>query len=318
MNWVKHARIIGIGSFLLSVFLVFIVLGLNCRKLTKEEYCLKKAKEWREWKDPVSKKELSQLFKLEHECRKTLGAKTQEALKPLVVNVSNHVEKSFCGRTFGETRSVNKHSGKRLRDGVVQKYYSTQKLQESYFAFSQVTEYVSPITHRLFKMSFHYGDVTFDKGFPLPQGRYQSGSQLLEEGRSILADLSSLVGEQLQEFRLMITVWPYRPGVKMSRIWSGPIPDSYLCNEDNWIKARHADAVSTTVVGSVRIRLQLSITYYDEFSVRLEILDLEEEKRSQAEFEELSAEAKNRVRDNRVRRSSSQTGDDIEYIDVDI
>ena len=125
MNWVKHARIIGIGSFLLSVFLVFIVLGLNCRKLTKEEYCLKKAKEWREWKDPLSEKELSQLFKLEYECRKTLGAKTQEALKPLVVAVSNDVEKSLCGRTLGETRSVNKHSGKCFRDGVVQEYFST-------------------------------------------------------------------------------------------------------------------------------------------------------------------------------------------------
>jgi hypothetical protein len=318
MNLVKLTKIIGIGGFLLLFFFGFLFGDLNCRQITKEEYCLKKAKEWREWKDPLSEKELSQLFKLEYECRKTLGAKTQEALKPLVVAVSNDVEKSLCGRTLGETRSVNKHSGKCFRDGVVQEYFSTQKLQEPYFAFSQVTEYVSPITHRLFKMSFHYGDVTFSKGFPLPQGRYQSGSQLLEEGRNILADLSSWAGCQLQEFRLMTTVWPYRPGVKMSRIWGGPIPASYLWNESEWMVARHADAVSTTVIGRVRIRLQLSITYYDEFSVSLEILDLEEEKRSRAEFEELSAEAKSRVRDRGVRRSSSQTGDDIEYIDVDI
>ena len=117
MNWVKHARIIGIGSFLLSVFLVFIVLGLNCRKLTKEEYCLKKAKEWREWKDPLSEKELSQLFKLEYECRKTLGAKTQEALKPLVVAVSNDVEKSFCLRPFKRHHSTD---GLRHHDPLVQ------------------------------------------------------------------------------------------------------------------------------------------------------------------------------------------------------
>lgn len=288
MNYINRAKLS--ATFLLLIFFGYFVFASDCGKTAKEEYCLKKSEEWKQWKDPLSKPEIEQLCKLHYEFRKTLRSKTQESLKPLIVD-STDIAKSFCGRTFGETISVEENACKYVHLGVVREYSPRRVLQESYFPFSDVVEYASPKSHRLFKMSFYYRDFEYAGHWPQPIGRYLNGAELLKEGKDILANLSSRFGVKLQEFHLMTTVWPYRPGVKMSRAWGGPIPDSYPCKEADWIKARHADAVSTTVVGTVRIRLKLSITYYDEYSISLEISDLEEMERSRMEFEELSTKA---------------------------
>ena len=72
----------------------------------------------------------------------------------------------------------------------------------------------------------------------------------------------------------------------MSRCWSGVLPEYYICDESAWPTSRHAMAVSNTNLGRLNIRLSLAITYYDEYSLSLDITDKVESERSKGEYEE--------------------------------
>ena len=48
--------------------------------------------------------------------------------------------------------------------------------------------------------------------------------------------------------------------------------------------SRHADAWSTTFAGNLIVSLNLSLTYYDEFKIRLLIMDKAERDSSDKEF----------------------------------
>ena len=245
---------------------------------------------WKGWKDPLgSDKEIDweDIGRKEAEARRLVGEKTREALKPMIVPATQNKPMTLPWGTFGGIGSVRTNSSMYVHNGVVREYFPSRKLDNPYFAFDNVTERRSPKTHRLHTLSFAYQDYGHGvDGWPCPLGRFHNGADLLAEGRAVLADLSTKMGTQLQEFRLTSPVWPYRPGVKMSRMWSGPIAECYLCDESAWITSRHAVATSSTIIGRLSVKLNLKITYYDEYSMCLDISDCDEVKRSEAEFQE--------------------------------
>lgn len=151
---------------------------------------------------------------------------------------------------------------------------------KGYFAFNWAIEHLSPRSCRLYGVELMYHD--YDLNGPLK--RYANGSQFLDEGRAILKDLQRRFAVPLQELRLASPVWPWRPGQKQSRMWSGPIAESYLCDETTWVTSRHAIAWSTTIAGNLIVSLQLSLTYYDEYKMRLYVMDAEERDASDREF----------------------------------
>ena len=242
---------------------------------------------WKDWKDPLSEEEIKELMKRDMHVDRALVEKSRKVRAPLESTVKFEAPATFLGRTFGEIRSVNTGSYM-LHNDVLEYYYPTRGLDEAYFAFGHVVEYMSPKSHRLYRLSFGYMDYGYgSQGVLQPLGRYKSGTQLLEEGRAILADLERRLGAPLQKLQFMSQIWPYRPGMKMSgRFWSGPLPEYYICDESAWPTSRHAMAISNTNLGRLNVRLALTITYYDEYSLSLDITDKVETGHSRGEYEE--------------------------------
>ena len=240
---------------------------------------------WKDWKDPLSQLELDALMKKSSMVEKSLVERSRQARKPMESSVKFVTPISFLGRTFGEVRPVSTNSCCSFRNKVVAEYFPWRKLEERYFAFDHVYEHMSPCSHRLHTLRFFYRDYAYGGAGPYPLGRYRTGRDLLKEGRAIIADLEKRLGAPLQKLQLMSPLWPYRPGVKMSTCWSGVVPECYLCDESIWTTARHAEATSSTNLGRVHVKLTLMITYYDEFSLTLDISDGIESKRCKDEYE---------------------------------
>ena len=245
--------------------------------------------DWSNWKDPLEPIDMQKFYKEEEEVRSRLGEKTREALKPIMSSVRLAPGMTFLGMTFGSRYPINEKGEMCISSGVVCEYFPTVALDKQYFPFHCARRHLSPVSHRLFKLCFFYCD--YDHGgpnnSPRPIGRYRSGKELLDEGRAVLADIEAKTGVPLQAFQLTKPVWPYRPGVKRSRAWSGKAPECYLCDEKDWVVARHAEAISHTVSGDYSIVIKLKITYYDEYTISLTITDNIELMKSRAEHEEL-------------------------------
>ena len=243
---------------------------------------------WKDWKDPLSEVELKSLMHKSYNVEKSLVERSRQARKPMESSVRIKKPISFLGRTFGEVRPVSTNTCRTGCSDIVSEYRQTYNLEERYFAFGQVQERISPCSHRLHTLNFYYRDYTYGVDGPSPLGRYRNGCDFLAEGRAIVADLEQRLGVPLQKLQLMSPIWPFRPGVKMSRAWSGSIPECYLCDEASWVTSRHAVATSNTNLGRVRVLLKLQITYYDEFLLTLSISDSVERTRCRDEYEKES------------------------------
>lgn len=238
---------------------------------------------WKDWKDPLSESELNALMHEHYTVAKSLVERSRQARIPMESSVKLEKPISFLGRTFGEVRPVGTNACRTVCNDTVSEHRQTYDLK--YFAFDHVAEHMSPHTHRLHTLDFCYRDYAFDVDGPYPLGRYDDARDFLREGQSIIADLEQRLGAPLQKLQLMRSLWPFRPGVKMSRAWSGAIPECFLCDEDIWVASRHAVAESNTNLGRLHIRLMLHITYYDEFYITLSISDVEELARCREESE---------------------------------
>lgn len=236
---------------------------------------------WRGWKDPLSESELKALMRDEGRIRQEKGGASKKASEPSVSPVSLKSPITFLGMTFGAVGTVSTNSCCYWIKDVMREFNPQVQLVLPYFCMSRVVETRSPASHRLAKIWLQYVDYTYAHG---PSGRYGSGKDLLDEVRRIRVDVGRRMGTPLQELRLFRQIWPYHPGVKASQCWSGPIPDKYLCSEDEWVNARHSFAYSRTISGDYRIDISARQIYYDERSVSVVITDLKESLRSEREF----------------------------------
>ena len=242
---------------------------------------------WREtWKDPLSEEEIKALMEMHCRYEREKGAESRKAHEPTVSDVPLKSPISFLGRTFGQKRAVA--DGQRsYRDGVLECYFPRVVLEEPYFCFDNVSEYLSPST-RLYSMTMWYSDYDSETG---PKGRFRDASQALDTARAIVGDLGKRLGTPLQELRLFRQLWPYHPGLKMSRMWSGSIPQSFICTEKEWLEARHGFGYSRTRAGDYSINVRISKIYYDEYSVSVTIEDAVETERARTEHSDAREKA---------------------------
>ena len=103
----------------------------------------------------------------------------------------------------------------------------------------------------------------------------------LDEGRALLKDLGAKMGIELAPFRFEAPDWPHWP----NGFWSGPRPELYFADENQWATSRHVFAFSHTKKGSVRIDVRLGIVYDKPKSISMLISDCEGEKAAEAEFD---------------------------------
>ena len=243
---------------------------------------------WKGGKDPLSEVELKELMRKSYNVEQPLVERSHHARMLMESPVRIKKPISFLGRTFGEVRPISTNTCRTSYNDIVPEYRTSCNLDERYFAFDKVQERISPSSHRLHTLNFYYRDYTYGTDGPSPLNRYRNGRDFLEEGRAIVADLEKRLGAPLQKLQLMSPIWPFRPGVKMSQAWSGPVPECYLCDETSWVTSRHAVATSNTNLGRVRVILKLQITYYDEFLLTLSIIDSVERTRCRDEYEKES------------------------------
>ena len=132
---------------------------------------------WKNWKDPLSEGEIRELMKRDMHVDPVLVEKSRKARVPLESSVKFEVPATFLGRTFGEIRTVSTNSYMLIYNGVVQYYYPIRRLDEAYFAFDHVFEYMSPQSHKLYELSLVYRDYASDsQGVLYPLGRYKNGA----------------------------------------------------------------------------------------------------------------------------------------------
>lgn len=249
-------------------FYLFMVSGFSC------------AGSWEKWEDPLKDVDLDEVNAKDASVRQQLGEVSKRAKKPFLSSkaITNQIE--FLSWSLGSVVATNDKCARIIYNDVPFETILHSSLDGNYFSFNLIRQRLSPQSNRLYGIELEYRD--YDLSGPL--GRYANGRQFLDEGRAILQDLQKRFAVPLQDLQLAAPVWPYRPGQKKSRVWGGPIPESYLCDETLWVTSRHADAWSTTFAGNLIVSLNLSLTYYDEFKIRLLIMDKAERDSSDKEF----------------------------------
>lgn len=225
-------------------------------KAILEKKPIEKAKEraFERWTDPLGEVDLNEIYAKENEFREKRGEATKEAQKPLVINRLLPTTVTIFGKKLGDARL----SGISL--GFTGKYYSI---------FNGIQEHFVPATKVFKGVSLSYDDWDIENN--APSGRFKTNQELLEYGERIREDLKKQLGTELQEFRFFIQVWPWRPGKKTSVLWSGFIPEYYVSNAEEWQDARHAYALSRTLIDGTLVELKLIVTYYDEYQILLKI-----------------------------------------------
>lgn len=242
---------------------------------------------WHEaWKDPLSEEEIKGLMEMHGRYEREKGAESKKAHEPTESAVSLKSPISFLGRMFGQKRAVA--DGQRTyRNDVLECYHPHVVLEEPYFCFDCVSEYLSPST-RLYSMTMWYSDYDSITG---PKGRFRDASQALETTRAIVRDLENRLGTPLQELRLFRQLWPYHPGQKMSQMWGGSIPENFICTEQEWLEARHGFGHSRTHAGDYNIHVWINKIYYDEYTVGVTIEDAVEADRAKTEYRDAREKA---------------------------
>lgn len=234
------------------------------------------------WVDPMQHVSIFELHEKEREAETKLGEATKEARKPLIVENSHLSELTFLGRKLGAIRNrPDKYIY--IHNGVIRDYSPKEKLDEPYFGITEIVETLTPKTCTLTGVYLEYNDYSDGA----PSGKFKNNAEFLALGREIREDLMNRLGCELQEFRFFAPVWPWVPGGKASSVWSGPIPKSYLSDEEHWQSARNATASSRTVIGDFFVSIQLSITYYDEYHIGITISSEKLRKLGDEEYYEL-------------------------------
>ena len=160
--------------------------------------------------------------------------------------------------------------GQRAIYGERVHHFTPQRiLREKFHGMDRLYCELTPTSKRLYAMSLWRKDFS---------GR----EELMEEGTAVLEDLGRMLGRQMAPFKYEAPDWPYWP----CGFWSGPIPDLFVADENQWATSKNVFAVSNTRIGGVFVKVKLDVVSFDHFKLSIAVRDDALAAEGREEFEE--------------------------------
>ena len=193
----------------------------------------------------------------------------KEARIPLTYEVPAGSKFELLGYVMGQTYQPAASGSEVIYGDRLNRYIPTYSLPEKFHGMDRLSCELTPITKRLYSMSLSRQDFTVR-------------SDLMSEGKAVLESLGKALGYKLAPFKYEAPDWPYWP----CEVWSGPIPDLFVADENQWATSKNVFAVSNTRIGDVSVKVRLGVVSFDHFSLSVTAQDEAVATEGQSEFDE--------------------------------
>ena len=193
----------------------------------------------------------------EREClRKERLKALEEARMPLTYQVPQGTRFELFGYVMGQKYPPAASGQKVIYGDRVNRYTPQYPLPEKFHGMDQLFCELTPVSKRLFSMSLNRKDFAERK-------------DLMAEGVAVLESLGNMLGYKLAPFKYEAPDWPYWP----CGFWSGPIPDLFVADENQWATSKNVFAVSNTRIGGISVNVKLGVVSYDHFKLSVSARD---------------------------------------------
>ena len=193
----------------------------------------------------------------------------EEARKPLIYDLPPGGEFKLFGYVIGHRYPPAEVGQKVIYGDLVHHFTPHYTLAEKFHGMDMLSCSLAPISKRLYSMS-------------LCRSNFSGREELMKEGASVLESLGKMLGHQLAPFKYEAPDWPYWP----CGLWSGPLPDLFVADENQWATSKNVFAVSNTRIGGVFVNVKLGVVAFDHFNMSIAVRDDALAAESQREFEE--------------------------------
>ena len=193
----------------------------------------------------------------------------EEARKPLVYDLPPGSEFELFGYVIGHQYPPAEVGQKTICGDRVHHFTPMYTLREKFYGMDMLFCSLMPVSKRLYSMSLRRRDFS---------GR----EELLKEGKAVLESLGKMLGHELAPFKYEAPDRPYWP----CGAWSGPDPDLFVADENQWATSKNVFAVSNTRIGGVFVKVKLGVVSFDRFNMYISARDDALAMESQREFEE--------------------------------
>ena len=180
----------------------------------------------------------------------------EEARIPLVHEVPPGSKFELFGYVMGQTYQPAASGHMVIYGDRVNRYTPTYSLTESFHGMNNVDCELTPTTKRLYSMLLQRTD-------------FAERMDLMKEGEAVLGSLEKMLGHELASFKFEAPDRPYWP----CGAWSGPIPQLFVADENQWATSKNVFAVSRTKIGGVLVRVKLDVVSFDHFKLSIEAKD---------------------------------------------
>ncbi|MBQ7651502.1 MAG: hypothetical protein IJS15_11120, partial [Victivallales bacterium] len=193
----------------------------------------------------------------------------EEARRPLIYDLPPGSEFELFGYVMGQVYQPAPSGHVVVYGDRVNRYIPTYPLPKKFHGMDDLSCQLTPISRRLYSMSLSRRDFS---------GR----ANLMSEGVAVLESLGEMLGHELAPFKYEAPDPPYWP----CGDWSGPLPDLFVADENQWATSKNVFAVSNTRIGGVLVSVKLEVVSFDRFNMSIAARDDALASESQREFEE--------------------------------
>lgn len=193
----------------------------------------------------------------------------EEARRPLIYDLPLGSRFELFGYVMGQVCQPAPSGHMVVYGDRVNRYIPTYTLPKKFHGMGDLFCQLTPTSRRLYSMSLSRRDFS---------GR----ADLMAEGLAVLGDLGKMLGHELAPFKYEAPDWPYWP----CGDWSGPLPDLFVADENQWATSKNVFAVSNTRIGGVFVNVKLDVVAFDHFNMSIVVRDDSLANEGQREFEE--------------------------------
>lgn len=193
----------------------------------------------------------------------------EEARKPLIYDLPPRSEFKLFGYVIGHRYPPAEVEQTVVYGDLVRHFTTHYTLAEKFHGMDMLSCQLTPKSRRLCSMLLSRRDFS---------GR----ADLMSEGVAVLESLGKMLGHELAPFKYEAPDWPYWP----CGDWSGPLPDLFVADENQWATSKNVFAVSNTRIGGVLVNVKLDVVSFDHFSMSIVVRDDALASEGQREFEE--------------------------------
>ena len=193
----------------------------------------------------------------------------EEARRPLIYDLPPGSRFELFGYVMGQVCQPAPSGHMVVYGDRVNRYIPIYTLPKKFHVMGDLFCQLTPTSRRLYSMSLSRRDFS---------GR----ADLMAEGLAVLGDLGKMLGHELAPFKYEAPDWPYWP----CGVWSGPLPDLFVADENQWATSKNVFAVSNTRIGGVFVNVKLDVVSFDHFNMSIVVRDDSLANEGQREFEE--------------------------------